>query len=224
MVQHFHRLVKQQWKLSKFHILGHSFGGILAYEYLLMMQQQHMESGCQSVILASAPTSSLLIQDESKRLYRELAGFSEEEEDDDDDPASKEQHLEAFRQTHECRLAQTPLALMDALAQAGGPTSWRGIQAISDYKATQPITNMPSLVLVGEYNFCTVPCIEGWSDLIVDPAPQQKTLTICSHYGMLEDERTSIRNGHFGVLATTRAKVKYSKPSYHSDGTYYEYV
>jgi hypothetical protein len=89
-----------------------------------MMQQQHMESGCQSVILASAPTSSLLIQDESKRLYRELAGFSEEEEDDDDDPASKEQHSEAFRQTHECRLAQTPLALMDALAQAGGPTSW----------------------------------------------------------------------------------------------------
>jgi hypothetical protein len=113
---------------------------------------------------------------------------------------------------------------MDALAQAGGLTSWRGIQAISDYKATQPITNMPSLVLVGEYDFCTVPCIEGWSDLIVDPAPQRKMLTICSHYGMLEDERTSIRNGHFGVLATTRSKVKYSKPSYHSYGTYYEYV
>jgi proline-specific peptidase len=186
MVQHLHRLVTHEWKLSKYHLLGHSFGGILAYEYILMMQQQNRISGCQSLILASTPTSSSLIQDESKRLYREISGISSAEEEEED-PASRQQHSEAFRQTHECRLAQTPLALMDALAQAG-PTSWRGIQAISDYKATQKISNLPSMVLVGEYDFCTEPCVEGWSDLIVDPAPQRRTLTNCSHYGMLEDD------------------------------------
>lgn len=173
-------------------------GGILAYEYLVKQQQQQQDSGiespsslssCQSLILASTPTSSSLIQGETKRLYREIAGICiGAEELEEEDPATRQENSEAFRQTHECRLVQTPLALMDSMAQAG-PTSWRGIQAIADYEATQKISNIPSLVLVGEYDFCTEPCVQGWSDLITDPTPQQQTLANCSHYGMLEDER-----------------------------------
>ena len=158
--------------------------------YLKEQSNENNGMGCQSLILASAPTSASLIQGESKRLYREIAGISSEQEEQHEDPASKQQHTEAFRQTHECRLVHTPLALMDALAQAG-PTSWRGIPAIADYKVSEVLSSMqlPTLVLTGEYDFCTPACVEGWKDVIPNPAPKEVVLTNCSHYGMLEDER-----------------------------------
>jgi proline-specific peptidase len=201
MVDHLHQLLTLQWGLESFHLLGHSFGGLLAYEYLL--KHRPGKGRCRSVILASTPTSASLIESESKRLFRKVNNLSEGSGDDDDDDddgqqdRARKQHLdENFRQTHECRLAHTPLSLIDALAQAG-PTPWRGIQAISDYKASRSLANIPALVLVGEYDFCTTACVEGWNDLISNPAPETTTLTNCSHYGMLEDERqygTAITN------------------------------
>jgi pimeloyl-ACP methyl ester carboxylesterase len=197
-------LIDKEWKLSQYHLLGHSFGGILAYEYLVQVQQSQNgnnngngNNGCQSLLLASAPTSAALIEQESKRLYQELQNNNNQNhngDNDDDDPAATRQVIsEAFRQTHECRLAQTPLALIDALAQAG-PTSWRGIPAIADYQAIEKLQQhehvMPTLVMRGEYDFCTPACVEGWKDLIEgDPSPQERTLKNCSHYGMLEDEQ-----------------------------------
>jgi proline-specific peptidase len=203
MVDHLHRLLTRQWGLETFHLLGHSFGGLLAYEYLLKYSSDDSDNTkyrCRSVILASTPTSASLIERESKRLFRTVNNLSNDEnenenndnDDDDDceqhDRVRKHQCDENFRQTHECRLTHTPLALMDALAQAG-PTPWRGIQAISDYEASGSLSNTPSLVLVGEYDFCTTACVEGWKDLLSNPTPETTTLTDCSHYGMLEDER-----------------------------------
>jgi proline iminopeptidase len=189
MIQHLHMLVTKQWGLSKFHLLGHSFGGILAYEYLLQATTGGGGGGggCQSLILASAPTSAALIQEESKRLYREVNDLGADEKEQDEDGATRQLYSETFRQTHECRLEQTPLAMIDALAQAG-PTCWRGVQAIADYQATEKLGHIPTLILRGEYDFCTRMCMDGWKDLIQNPAPQTKTLTDCSHYGMLEDE------------------------------------
>jgi pimeloyl-ACP methyl ester carboxylesterase len=156
----------------------------LAYEYLVQLENSN---GCQSLLLNSAPTSAALIEQESKRLYQELNNNGGDD-DDDADPATRQVLSEAFRQTYECRLAQTPLALIDALAQAG-PTSWRGIPAIADYQAVEKLQHMPTLVLRGEYDFCSPACIEGWKDLIKDPSPKERTLKNCSHYGMLEDEQ-----------------------------------
>jgi pimeloyl-ACP methyl ester carboxylesterase len=144
-----------------------------------------------------------LIQEESKRLYRSVNGLSEENDhakedkddhgghDDDDSEGEDKQRLyeysETFRQTHECRLTHPPLALVDALAQAG-PTPWRGIPAIPDYQATKTLSSVPTLLLRGEYDFCSDRCMDGWDDILLDPAPQRMVLTNCSHYGMLEDE------------------------------------
>ena len=194
MVQHLGQLLRKQWKLNAYHLLGHSFGGILAYEYLLQLQEAERGTigGCQSLILASTPTSASLIQEESRRLYRDIAGMDENDMDEEDDTLSKKRYDEIFRQTHECRLVQTPLALMDALAQAG-PISWRGIPAIADYEAPATAAHqtkfLPTLVLTGEYDFCTDQCVAGWKERILDPPPKYKILTNCSHYGMLEDER-----------------------------------
>jgi pimeloyl-ACP methyl ester carboxylesterase len=291
-VEHFRQLVEECWKLTSYHLLGHSWGGILAYEYLKMKQRQTVsEDGgkvgkddrhhCRSLILASTPTSAQLVQEECKTLLRNLQnqsidnaattgegcgrrGNKNEEHHDDDDDANRpnDSHKykkkdtvlleddddgdtlqteilsEEFRQTHECRLPNTPLALMDATAQAG-PTPWRGIPAISHYVATtsssdyeqpqnedndgdndiddgasdiprsgRPVAKIqvPTMLLRGEYDFCTDRCMLEWTDLltVVDStssssstasstasasSPRITTLTNCSHYAMLEDER-----------------------------------
>ena len=236
MVNHLNLLIKHEWKLEQYFLLGHSFGGILAYEYLLSISRSEdcsqTSAACRGLILASAPTSSELIQEESKRLYQAVNGLSStrtkndggddtdglfdghrdgggargirrdggyaDDEDEDEDKHRLHEYSETFRQTHECRLSQLPLVLVDALAQAG-PTPWRGIPAIPNYQATQhltttttttrPSTRIPTLLLRGEYDFCTDRCMVGWDDLLLDPAPKRVVLTNCSHYAMLEDER-----------------------------------
>jgi pimeloyl-ACP methyl ester carboxylesterase len=108
-----------------------------------------------------------------------------------------QQFPEEFRRTHECRLSVPSLALMDAMAQAG-PTPWRGIQAIPGYKADGSIVDakISTLLIRGEYDFCTDACMEGWKDKIVphdgnDRPLHFRTIVLpnCSHYTMLEDER-----------------------------------
>ena len=235
MVQHLDLLIAKAWKLEQYFLLGHSFGGILAYEYLLSTSQSEdcrqtaasASAVCRGLILASVPTSSELIQEESKRLYQTVNCLSTSSSNDDgkddhngffdgrrggdhaggkqrdvdyaatnDDDEEEDKHRlyeysETFRQTHECRLSEPPLALVDALAQAG-PTPWRGIPAIPNYQATQPLkttTRIPTLLLRGEYDFCTDRCMAGWDELLLEPAPKRVVLTNCSHYSMLEDEQ-----------------------------------
>ena len=263
MVEHFRQLIEECWKLESYHLLGHSWGGILAYEYLKMkeQQQQHQQLGCRSLILASAPTSAQVIQKECKILMSRLQNgdnadpttdnnntTDESNADNDDDEnngdvdtlvqSSEQVFSEEFHQTHECRLPTIPLALMDAMAQAG-PTPWRGIHAIRHYTATLPNVvesptttssdnndiesaiqqsqeskeirkiKVPTMLLRGEYDFCTEKCMVGWVDLITvessdssssssssstcssssDTHSNIKALKNCSHYAMLEDER-----------------------------------
>ena len=237
MVEHLRQLITNEWKLQKYHILGHSFGGILAYEYLKTIIQQNNgpqpccrhESVC-SLILSSSPTSAEIITSESKRLYQNLVvicggdkpPMDQPKKDDDSSSesetttkqskqenesleSSSQQFSEEFRQTHECRLPAPPLALMDAMAQAG-PVPWRGIQAIPHYRAEGSISaaKIPTLLIRGQYDFCTDVCMEGWKQKIVSQQIasendddettlpqifQTKIVPNCSHYTMLEDER-----------------------------------
>lgn len=187
MVEHLNLMISKQWGLQKYHLLGHSFGGILAYEFLASLSESD-RAACRSLILASAPTSARIIQEESKILYRTVNGLSEDYDESLDDPVTRKSHAETFHQTYECRLAQPPLAFIDAMAQAG-PPAWRGIPAISNYQAQRKLSNVPCLLLRGEYDFCSEKCMDGWNDLLLDPTPEKKILTNCSHYGMLEDEQ-----------------------------------
>jgi proline iminopeptidase len=258
-VEHLYQLIHHEWKLSKFHLLGHSWGGILAFEYLKKMStmedqqqqqqqlylQQNQEGDncdanvtstspklgyCCSLTLSNTPTSSKLIEEETIRLYQELMNQEEDtsntssiaasaptdtarsmdqQKDEDSILLSPSQTSLAnarssiiFQQTHECRLEQIPLALMDSLAQVG-PVEWRGLPAIMDYVAQGQIINtvnnttaIPTLILRGEYDFCTVKCIEKWKEHLstsssssTDGVVYYKTLVGCSHYAMLEDEQ-----------------------------------
>ena len=206
-VEHLRQLIEDHWKLKGFHLLGHSFGGILAYEYLLMRKRRKQDNPkCQpnsfpcSLVLSSTPTSSEIIKSESHRLFRNLKNDGETSGDgatrDDDDysytPSSKQDdqslmHSEEFRQTHECRLAHPPLSLMDAMAQMG-PMPWRGIPAIDSYKVGDDDgIGISTLLIRGQYDFCTQRCMAGWKERLEHS--EERLLPNCSHYAMLEDER-----------------------------------
>jgi pimeloyl-ACP methyl ester carboxylesterase len=165
-----------KWKLSAYHFYGHSWGGILAFEYL----KRTRDSNCYCVILAGAPTSIPLVEEESKRLLNELV-----EEGADDERLA----MERFRYKHECQALPIPLSLLDAYAQAG--KIWRGIDAIPDYVASLDVENIrlpyPAFVIRGQDDFVTRACIEDWSKLFENT--QTMVLAGCSHHALLENEQ-----------------------------------
>jgi pimeloyl-ACP methyl ester carboxylesterase len=154
-------------------LYGHSFGGILAFEYL----KRTRDSNCLSVILSSAPTSIPQLEAESKRLLHAIS------EDFDGD---KRTALERFRQLHECQAVPVPLSLLDAYAQAG--STWRGIEAIPDYTALVETRLEQSVILLrGQDDFVTQPCMQDWNKCF--KKTQTMVLAGCSHHGLLENEQ-----------------------------------
>jgi len=165
-----------KWKLSQYHLYGHSWGGILAFEYL----KRTRDSKCCSVIIASAPTSVALVEAESDRLLQKLV----KEEDDDERKA-----MERFRSKHECQALPIPLSLMDAYAQAG--KTWRGIEAIPGYLAVldegeSPLPQ-PAFLIRGQDDFVTRACMKDWSNMFENT--QTMVLAGCSHHALLENEQ-----------------------------------
>lgn len=166
----------KEWKLSAYHLYGHSYGGILAFEYL----KQTRDTRCLSVILSGAPTSTALVEEESQRLLQDL-----QEECD----LESKQALERFRQVHECKALPIPLSLLDAYAQAG--TVWRGIQAIPNYKAELGLDetplSQPAFLVRGQDDFITAKCMKDWEKLFCDT--QTMGVAGCSHHALLENEQ-----------------------------------
>jgi proline iminopeptidase len=170
------RALLHHFKLTKYHLFGQSFGGIVAFEFIKTCTTEVERNKCRSIILSSSPTSTALVQEESNRLLQQIS---------DSNPDSNKQTIqELFRQQYECRVVPTPLPLMDAYAQAG--TIWRGMEAIPEYVAYDVIPTTAALIIRGQHDFVTERCIEGWSTLL--PKSQLVTLAGCSHHGLLEHE------------------------------------
>jgi proline-specific peptidase len=173
-----------QLKLSKYHLFGQSFGGILAYEYIKTCTTAEERKKCRSIILSSSPTSTALAQEHSHQLIQQLV----EANPDYTQPTIQD----LFRQQYECRVVPNPLPLTDAYAQAGNV--WRGMEAMPDYVAQHADDDgsgimkmtIPALILRGEHDFISECCIQGWSALL--PKSQSVTLAGCSHHALLENE------------------------------------
>ena len=155
--------------IRRFHLYGQSFGGILAYEYL-KKNSANRDHECLSVVLSSAPWNVTQVEQEASRLIQNL------------------ESPELFRETHQCRTREMPQPLAIAYGKAG--TVWRGTTAITNYQAiplSDDKSSMPScLVLRGQYDFVTDPCIEGWKNMF-GKRIRYRTLEGCSHHGLLEN-------------------------------------
>jgi len=155
----------------KYHLLGQSWGGILAYEFL---RSRPPAQECLSLIISNTPTSVAQVEADVKKQIELLGGESSPAAD----VAAK------FRTTHECRLPERPKLLVDAYAHAG--TVWRGTGAIKSW-ALDPNSakiTQPTLVVRGEHDFVTEASQEQWKTAC--PRARFKSIAGASHHCLLE--------------------------------------
>lgn len=164
---------------TEYHVFGHSFGGLVVYEYL--RRQGHDNKQCRSAILASTPASVAGCEHQCAELLQQIR---EELGELDADRAT-----EVFRKRYECRVDPIPLPLHQSLQMAGFSSSATGLRMVRDYAVETecPAHFPPTLVLRGQYDFVTNDDCQTWAKRI---GSQSTCITVagCAHYGMVENE------------------------------------
>jgi L-proline amide hydrolase len=159
--------VRQELGLGHIHLLGHSWGGMLAMEYALTQP-----AGLVSLILSSSPASIPQWIAEANRLRRELPQEVEEtlryheEAGTTDDPAYEEAMMVFYRR-HVCRLDPWPAPLMRTFAKLeANPEVYNTMFGPSEFHATGTLKEweirdrlgeirLPTLVTSGRYDEAT---------------------------------------------------------------------
>lgn len=170
-------------QLKEFHLLGHSFGGIIAYEYLKTNDLQSGCAKCLSLTLDSTPANMQMSLNESSRLECEIK--SELMLEINDAPINLVQ--DRLRKRNECRTEVLPHALATAIKRRGDTF---GPEDVSDYVAHPPSKRSlpPVLLIRGQYDFITEPCIEGWRQIFTSAHTyREEEMMNCAHYCHLED-------------------------------------
>lgn len=156
-------------QLDKFHLLGHSFGGVVAYEYVAAGRGS---GDCLSLALYSTAADFRTSRAECARLEAEVRGEL------------------ALGFTSSCGNSD-PLRA----ALAGRGTAW-GPEDVADYVARPPPGGTalpPALAVRGQHDFVTAACLGGWRDIFSQggaakgTAYREEVLSGCAHYGHLED-------------------------------------
>jgi proline-specific peptidase len=164
--------VREQLGLARCHILGQSWGGMLAMEYALTQPQ-----GLASMIVADSPASMVLWVSEANRLRAELPPEVDrtlrehEAAGTTSDPAYIAA-IDVFYARHVCRLDPIPdcfVRTAEALTNDGfvynymnGPSEFHCIGTLKDWDITGRLHEIrtPTLLLSGRYDEAT-PTIVG---------------------------------------------------------------
>jgi L-proline amide hydrolase len=159
--------VRQELGLDHIHLLGHSWGGMLAMEYALTQPE-----GLGSLTLASSPASIPQWIAEANRLRKELPQDVEEtlrhheEAATTTDPAYEEA-MQVFYQRHVCRLVPQPEPWKRALDKLmANPEVYNTMFGPSEFHATGTLKEwdirdrlgeikLPTLVTSGRYDEAT---------------------------------------------------------------------
>jgi L-proline amide hydrolase len=155
--------VRQKLRLGHIHLLGYSWGGMLAMEYALTQPV-----GLASLILASSPASIPQWVAEANRLRKELPQEVEEthryhEEAGTTDAPAYEEAMMVFYQRHLCRFDPWPEPLMRTSAN---PEVYHTMWGPSEFHVTGTLKKwdirdrlgeiqLPTLVTSGRYDAAT---------------------------------------------------------------------
>ncbi len=169
--------LRDELGLGRIHLLGHSWGGMLALEYALSRP-----AGLESLVLSSTLSSAALWEEEALRLRRELPpdvlAVLERHEADGTvhDPEYEEATKEYYRR-HLCRLDPWPPVVEEILRVSRqevyetmwGPNEMRPTGTLAGWDVTPRLgeITVPALVLCGRY----------------DEATPRQAETIASHLG-----------------------------------------
>ncbi len=160
--------------LDRVHILGQSWGGWLAIEYMLGAPK-----GVAGLVLASTSASIPQFVDEARRLIGELPdaigeAIRRHEAAGDYDHPDFEAALEVFYKRHLCRLDPWPDALnrsAENLASGGGHTVYNTINGPTEFTVTGELKDwnridrlgeitVPTLITVGRHDEITPACAD----------------------------------------------------------------
>jgi proline-specific peptidase len=160
-------VVREALGLDRLHILGHSWGGMLAMAYALTQP-----SGVESMIVASSPSSIPQWVAEANRLRAELpedlqATLEKHEEAGTFSDPEYEEACMVFYKRHLCRLDEWPdyvLRSFQFIEEHGvvyntmnGPSEFHVIGTIKDWDITDRLgeIRIPTLVITGEFDEAT---------------------------------------------------------------------
>jgi L-proline amide hydrolase len=158
-------VVREALGLERIHLLGQSWGGMLAMEYLLTRPV-----GIESVTIASSPASMPLWVEEANRLREELppevqATLLEHEAAGTTDSAAYQEAMMAFYGRHVCRIDPFPEYVDRAFAKLGqqvyetmnGPSEFHVIGKLKewDIRARLGEIRLPALLTSGRYDELT---------------------------------------------------------------------
>jgi proline-specific peptidase len=157
-------IIRRELGLDKVHLLGQSWGGMLAIEYALTQPQ-----GLVSLILASTLSSMPLWVAEANRLRNELPTqvqetlLRHESAGTTDDP-EYQQAMTVFYERHVIRIVPMPEQVKRALDQVGqvyytmnGPSEFHVTGVVKDWNRTErlPEIHVPTLITSGRYDEST---------------------------------------------------------------------
>jgi proline-specific peptidase len=189
--------VREQLGLARCHVLGQSWGGMLAMEYALTQP-----SGLASMIVADSPASMVLWVSEANRLRAELPAEVErtlrehEAAGTTSDPAYIAA-MDVFYARHVCRLDPIPdcfARTADALTSDGfvynymnGPSEFHCIGTLKDWDITGRLHEIrtPTLLLSGRYDEATPTIVGAIHERI--PGSRWKIFEESSHTPHLEE-------------------------------------
>lgn len=160
-------VVRQALGLDRIHLLGQSWGGMLAMEYALTQP-----AGLESLTIASSPASMIQWVEEANRLRRELpAGVQEtllkHEAAGTYDHADYEAAVAVFNDRHVCRIVPNPeyvARTFSALARnpevyytMNGPNEFHVIGTLKNWNIIPRLgeIHVPTLVTSGRYDEAT---------------------------------------------------------------------
>jgi proline-specific peptidase len=159
-------VVRKALGLERIHLLGQSWGGMLAMEYLFTQPQ-----GVASAIIESSPASMIQWVEEANRLREELppdvqATLLRHEADGTTDTQDYQDAVNVFYQRHLCRvpIPDYMQRSMDYITKGGevyntmnGPSEFHVIGTIKDWDVRHrlPEINVPTLLLSGRYDEAT---------------------------------------------------------------------
>jgi L-proline amide hydrolase len=180
---------------GRYHVLGQSWGGMLAMEHAL-----ELPSGLRSLVVANSPASMELWVSEGNRLRGLLPAevqrtLTRHEEAGTTDSDEYEQAVMRFYERHLCRIP-FPDGLQRTFAQLAadptvyhtmnGPSEFHVIGTLRDWDITPRLANIrvPVLAISGEYDEATPTVVRPLVDALRDA--QWELINDASHSTHLE--------------------------------------
>jgi len=191
--------LREQLGLERVHVLGTSWGGMLAIEYGLLQPR-----GLLDLVLSSTLACADSWADEARRLRDEMPEhhrrvLSAGERLEDSGPSLEEAEL-AFERRHVCRLGATAeIRRMrkerskEVYQALWGPNEWTPTGALAGWDVRHRLheLDVPTLITAGRYDLCTPVILRE----LEEGLPHARTVVFdaSSHTPYLEESDAYIR-------------------------------